>query len=84
MKVEVVYHKLELWRQTLELKGFKLSTTKTDYIHCTFNDLRGGAIRVLKLRRMKTVYTHCTFSDLRGGSNKGSLDAIDIEASRNF
>jgi hypothetical protein len=28
--------KLELWRQTLELKGYRLSKTKTDYMRCSF------------------------------------------------
>jgi hypothetical protein len=30
---------LELWRQTLESKGFRLSRTKTEYMRCDF----GGA-----------------------------------------
>lgn len=29
--------KLEVWRQTLEVKMFKLSRTKTQYLECTFN-----------------------------------------------
>ena len=28
--------KLELWRETLEFKGFRLSRTKTEYIKCDF------------------------------------------------
>ena len=28
--------KLELWRETLESKGFRLSRTKTEYIRCDF------------------------------------------------
>ena len=28
--------KLELWRETLESKGFKLSKTKTEYMRCNF------------------------------------------------
>ena len=31
--------KLELWRQTLESKGFRLNRTKTEYMKCDF----GGA-----------------------------------------
>ena len=31
-----VNRKLELWRRTLELKGFKLSRTKTEYMMCDF------------------------------------------------
>ena len=34
-----VNRKLELWRQTLESKGFRLSRTKTEYMRCDF----GGA-----------------------------------------
>jgi hypothetical protein len=32
-----VNQKLELWRQTLELKGFRLSRTKTKYMRCQFS-----------------------------------------------
>ncbi|XP_060183146.1 uncharacterized protein LOC132613111 [Lycium barbarum] len=31
--------KLEVWRQTLESKGFQLSRTKTEYLECKFSDL---------------------------------------------
>ena len=31
-----VNRKLELWRQTLESKGFRLSRTKTEYMRCDF------------------------------------------------
>lgn len=31
--------KLEVWRQTLESKGFRLSTTKTEILECKFNDV---------------------------------------------
>ena len=34
-----VNRKLELWRQTLEYKGFRSSRTKTKYMRCDF----GGA-----------------------------------------
>ena len=37
---EGVNLKLELWRQTLELKGFKLSKTKTEYMQYRFSNLR--------------------------------------------
>nr|XP_009786017.1 PREDICTED: uncharacterized protein LOC104234186 [Nicotiana sylvestris] len=30
--------KLEVWRQTLESKSFKLSRTKTEYLECKFSD----------------------------------------------
>ena len=32
-----VNRKLELWRQTLQSKGFRLSRTKTEYIRCDFD-----------------------------------------------
>jgi hypothetical protein len=35
-----VNRKLELWRQTLELKGFRLSKTKTEYMRCGFSTTR--------------------------------------------
>ncbi|XP_070003142.1 uncharacterized protein [Nicotiana sylvestris] len=30
--------RLEVWRQTLESKGFKLSRAKTEYLECRFSD----------------------------------------------
>ncbi|XP_026450856.1 uncharacterized protein LOC113350980 [Papaver somniferum] len=33
-----VQGKLELWRQTLESKGFRLSRTKTEYLKCAFEE----------------------------------------------
>ena len=35
-----VNRKLELWRRTLESKGFRLSRTKTEYIMCNFSASR--------------------------------------------
>ncbi|KAF3674093.1 putative serine/threonine-protein kinase receptor [Capsicum annuum] len=35
-----VNEKLEIWRRTLESKGFKLSRTKTEYLECKFSDSR--------------------------------------------
>ena len=35
--LEGVDKKLELWRKTLECKGFKISRMKTEYLHCNFN-----------------------------------------------
>jgi hypothetical protein len=32
-----VDQKLKLWRRTLEIKGFRLSRYKTEYIKCYFN-----------------------------------------------
>ena len=33
-----VNKKLELWRQTLESKGFRVSRTKTEYMRCDFSN----------------------------------------------
>ncbi len=35
-----VNDKLEVWRQTLESKGFRLSRSKTEYLECKFNGSR--------------------------------------------
>ena len=35
-----VNQKLELWRETLESKGFRLSRTKTEYMICDFGTTR--------------------------------------------
>ena len=35
-----VNRKLELWRHTLESKGFRLSRTKTEYMMCDFSATR--------------------------------------------
>jgi hypothetical protein len=32
-----VDEKLELWRRTLEVKGFRLSRSKTEYMKCNFS-----------------------------------------------
>ncbi|XP_065866590.1 uncharacterized protein [Euphorbia lathyris] len=37
---EGVEMKLELWRQTLESRGFKLSRSKTEYLECKFSGRR--------------------------------------------
>ena len=37
-----VNRKLELWRQTLELKGFRLSRTKIEYMMCGFSTTKRG------------------------------------------
>ncbi|KAK9159062.1 hypothetical protein Scep_005636 [Stephania cephalantha] len=44
-----VNRKLELWRNTLESKGFKLSRTKTEYLHCEFRNIRHRDDGVVKL-----------------------------------
>ncbi|PHT39805.1 hypothetical protein CQW23_18659 [Capsicum baccatum] len=44
-----VNDKLEVWRQTLESKGFRLSRSKTEYLECKFNDVRLEDEVVVKL-----------------------------------
>jgi len=39
---EGVNTKLERWRDTLEAKGFRLSRSKTEYLHCRFSADEGG------------------------------------------
>ena len=41
--------KLEVWRRTLESKGFRLSRSKTEYLECKFNDVRLENEVVVKL-----------------------------------
>ena len=40
---EEVNRKLELWRQTLESKGFRISRAKTEYMRCDFITARQEA-----------------------------------------
>jgi len=37
-----VHTELELWRSTLESQGFRLSRSKTEYLHCWFS-VGGGS-----------------------------------------
>jgi len=39
---EGVKTKLERWRDTVEAKGFRLSRSKTKYLHCRFSADKGG------------------------------------------
>ena len=41
--------KLELWRQTLESQGFKLSRAKPEYMECKFNKQRIRDYSILML-----------------------------------
>nr|XP_033510141.1 uncharacterized protein LOC117274918 [Nicotiana tomentosiformis] len=58
-----VNDRLEVWRYTLESKGFKLSKTKTEYLECKFSaesgevgiDVRLGSQVILKRRSFKVV-----------------------------
>ena len=40
---EGVNTKLERWRDTLEVKGFRLSRSKTEYLYCRFSANNDGA-----------------------------------------
>ena len=44
-----VNDKLEIWRQTLESKGFLLSRTKTEYLECKFSEVSQEDGVVVKL-----------------------------------
>ena len=44
-----VNDKLEIWRQTLDSKGFWLSRTKTEYLECKFGDVSQETGVVVKL-----------------------------------
>ena len=41
---EGVNAKLECWRDTLEAKGFRLSRSKTEYLHCRFSTNEGSVV----------------------------------------
>jgi len=42
LKFLVFLAKFELWRSTLESQGFRLSRSKTKYLHCRFSAGGGG------------------------------------------
>ena len=50
---EKVNRKLELWRETLENKGLRLSRTKTEYMECKFDHLATSEDIEIK------IGTHC-------------------------
>ena len=47
---EGVNTKLERWRDTLKAKGFRLSTSKTEYLHGKFSANKGGVAMKWPLR----------------------------------
>ena len=47
---EGVNTKLERWRDTLEVKGFRLSRSKTEYLHCRFSVGEGGVASEVAIR----------------------------------
>ena len=52
--------KLELWRQTLERRGFRLSRSKTEYMECHFSgSTRGGGAGVITLDGKEISSNEC-------------------------
>jgi len=47
---EGVNAKLEQWRDTLEVEGFRLSRLKTEYLHCRFSADEGDIASEVALR----------------------------------
>ena len=41
--------KLDVWREVLESKGFKISRTKTEYIKCNFSESRNTSEEAVKI-----------------------------------
>ena len=51
--------KLELWRQTLEARGFKLSKSKTEYMECRFSKQRSSDGSVVKFGEQEISVDDC-------------------------
>ncbi|XP_071723023.1 uncharacterized protein [Rutidosis leptorrhynchoides] len=47
--IEGVNAKLELWKESLESKGFRLSRSKTEYMHCDFSGQGRGQSSTIQL-----------------------------------
>jgi len=45
--------KLELWRQTLESRGFRLTRAKTEYMECKFSKQRIQDYSIMRLDRQE-------------------------------
>ncbi|KAF3666428.1 putative transmembrane protein 56-B-like isoform X2 [Capsicum annuum] len=73
-----VTDKLEVWRKTLESKGFRLSRTKTEYLECKFSDSRQEYEVVVKLDS-QMVYKRDSFTYL--GSTIQGNGEIDEDVS---
>ncbi|KAL7258934.1 hypothetical protein ACSBR1_004943 [Camellia fascicularis] len=50
---EGVKTKLEIWRKTLESKGFRISKTKTEYMKCNFSNSHNGSKGELKIENQE-------------------------------
>jgi len=42
--------KLEQWRGTLEAKGFRLSGSKIEYLHCRFSEGEGSVVHEVAIK----------------------------------
>jgi hypothetical protein len=51
-----VNRNLELWQETLQYKGFKLSRTKTEYMGCDFGTTTHDEVIVWKVKSDKEEY----------------------------
>ena len=56
---EDVNKKLELWRQTLKTRGFRLSRSKTEYMECKFRKRRNDEQNVITFNGQKIPVTEC-------------------------
>jgi hypothetical protein len=72
--------KLELWKHTLESRGFRLSRTKTEYMMCDFSPTRheDGDVRT------KTEYMMCDFSPTRHEDGDVSLESQVVAKKDSF
>uniref|UniRef100_A0A5B7A2U5 Putative reverse transcriptase family member n=1 Tax=Davidia involucrata TaxID=16924 RepID=A0A5B7A2U5_DAVIN len=53
--------KLEVWREALELRGFKISSMKIEYIECDFSKIRntnGDIVKIENQEIMKSEKFH--------------------------
>ena len=71
-----VNRKLELWRQTLESKGFKLSKTKTEYMRCDFDGVVQEDDRCY--RGMEILMRTLAIESKQGGSSDDKLLAFSV------
>ena len=56
---EEVNKKLELWRQTLEARRFRLSRLKTKYMECNFGKRKNNEQGVITLDGQQIPVTEC-------------------------
>ena len=56
---EWVNKKLELWRQTLEVRGFRLSRSKTEFMECKFRKRKNKKEGVITLDGQQILVTEC-------------------------